>query len=311
MVIAGDKLRVAQAEAKDRYKSYSTCNKTALEVNRAVLKIRGDLARKEAELLDFQSQAMEAYELYRVSNAEVAKWDSIIRRRYMELIQLGRSTGAIGRSTDTRIAPKLMAEELLLSESAVQTGTIDGATGTTSQSALADSADQVRKLLRQKAEEEEKLRKAEAEKLRKAREEERLRKAEEAEKLRKAREEEKLRKAEIERKAAEARAAAEEQQKQEAARVLAEHASNLEKQLTDVKLQWRMVTSQTNNGARQGESESASGGVAGAECLRDESKDIARAEGPKIGESDVEILHRIGRTDVGADAVPNNSQDFW
>ena len=119
MVIAGDKLRAAQAEAKDRYKSYSTCNKTALDVNRAVLKIRGDLARKEAELLDFQSQAMEAYELYRVSNAEVAKWDSIIRRRYMELIQLGRSTGAIGRSTDTRIAPKLMAEELLLSETAV------------------------------------------------------------------------------------------------------------------------------------------------------------------------------------------------
>ena len=307
MVIAGDKLRAAQAEAKDRYKSYSTCNKTALEVNRAVLKIRGDLARKEAELLDFQSQAMEAYELYRVSNAEVAKWDFIIRRRYMELIQLGRSTGAIGRSTDTRIAPKLMAEELLLSETAVQTGTIEGATGTTSQSALADSA----KLLRQKAEQEEKLRKAEAEKLRNAREEERLRKAEEAEKLRKAREEEKLRKAEIERKAAEARAAAEEQQKQEAARVLAEHASNLEKQLTDVKLQWRMVTSQTNNGARQRESESASGGVAGAECLRDESKEIARAEGPKIGESDVEILHRIGRTDVGTDAVPNNSQDFW
>ena len=308
-------MRAAQEKAKESFKSYSACNHTALEVNRAVLEIRGDLARKEAELLDCQSQAMEAYELYRVSNAESAKWDSIIRGRYMELFLLGRSTQAIGRNSDTRIAPKLMAEELLLSETAVQTGTVDGATGTTSQSALADSADMARKLLRQKAEQEEKLRKAEAEKLRKAKEE-KLRQAEEAEKLRKAREEEILRKAEIEKKAAEARAAAEEQQKQEAARVLAEHASNLEKQLTEVKLQWRMVTSQTNNGARRREVESAPGGansngVAGAEGLRDESKELARAEGPTIGESDVEILHRIGRTDIGTDAVSNNSQDFW
>ena len=108
----------------------------------------------------------------------------------------------------------------------------------------------------------------------------------------------------------------EERQKQEAARVLAEHASNLEKQLTDVKLQWRMVTSQTSNGARRREAEPAPGGlnsneIAGAECLRDESKEVARAEGPTTGESDVVILHRIGRTDVGTDAVPNSSPDFW
>ena len=272
-----------------------------LEVNKAVLKIREDLARKEAELLDSQSQAMDAYELYRVSNTEVAKWDSIVRRKYLELFQLGRE--AIGKNSDTRIAQKLMAEELLLSEPAVQTGPIDGATGTTPPSALADSAEKASKLLRQKAEQEEKLRKAE-----------------EAKRLLKAREEEKLRKAEIARKAkeAEARAAAEreERQKQEAARVLAEHASNLEKQLTDVKLQWRMVTSQTNNGARRREAEPAPGGlnsneIAAAECLRDESKEVARAECPTTGESDVVFLHRIGRTDVGTDAVPQSSPDFW
>ena len=98
--------------------------------------------------------------------------------------------------------------------------------------------------------------------------------------------------------------------------MLAEHASNLEKQLTEVKLQWRMVTSKTNNGARRREAESAPGGansngVAGAECLRDESKEFARVENSTVGESDVEILHRIGRTDIGADEVPINSQDFW
>ena len=123
IVLAGDKLRVAQAEARERYKSYSAHSKTVLEVNRVVLKIRGDLARKEAELLDFQSQAMEAQELYRVSNGEVAKWDSIIRRKHMELIKLGRST--TGRNSDTRIATNLMVEELLLSEPAVLTGPTD------------------------------------------------------------------------------------------------------------------------------------------------------------------------------------------
>ena len=311
IVLAGNKLRVAQAEAKERYKSYSAHSKTVLEVNREVLKIRGDLARKEAELLDFQSQAMEAQELFRVSNGEVAKWDAIIRRKHVELIKLGRST--TGRNSDTRIATNLMVEELLLSEPAVQTGPTDGATGAASSSALADlarvEADKARKLRQQVEQEEKRKRAEEAENLRKAREE-KLRKAEAARKeaaAKKAREAEEAR----------ARAAAEleERQRQEAAR-LAETENNLRQQLTDVQLQMRMVTSQANNGARRRVTEPTPGGLssseaAGAECLREDSKEVVMAECPTTEESEVVILHRIGRTNVGTDEVPHNSQEFW
>ena len=50
-MIAGQKLRVARAEAKDLYMAYSAANKATTEVNKRMLKIRADLAAEEAKLL--------------------------------------------------------------------------------------------------------------------------------------------------------------------------------------------------------------------------------------------------------------------
>ena len=324
-MIAAKKLRVAQAEAKDLYKSYSAANKATTEVNKRVLKIRADLAAEEAKLLDCQSQVMEAHERHRIKDAEVAKWDHIIRLKHLQVMELGRSSGDY-QSADTRLAVNMMVEECLLAENVVQSAASVGATcidfDVTADLAReeASKAKKWRLQVEQEQKEAEKLRKAvEAEKLRKAKEE-KLRKAAEAEKLRKAEEEklrkaaevEKLRKAEIARKAKEAEtararaaAASEERQRQQ----LAETESNLQKQLNDIQLQKRRVSGQQSLGARPKESV-VSNEVAGAERLR-VGREPARTEGPRDGESNIQTLNRLRMTDVGKDPLPRDSRQYW
>ena len=126
-MIAGQKLRVARAEAKDLYMAYSAANKATTEVNKRVLKIRADLAAEEAKLLDCQSQAMEAHQKHRSKDAEVAKWDHIIRLKHLQVMELGRSSGDY-QSADTRLAVNMMVEECLLAENVVQSAASVGAT---------------------------------------------------------------------------------------------------------------------------------------------------------------------------------------
>ena len=316
-MIAGQKLRIAQAEAKDLYKSYSDANKVTKEVNMRVLKIRADLAAEEAKLLDCQSQVMEAQQKYRSKDAEVAKWDHIIRLKHLLLMELGRSSGDYA-SADTRLAANMMVEECLLAENAVQSATSGGATcidfDDTADLAReeASKAKQWRLQVEHEQKEADKLRKAaEVDKLRKAAEAEKLRKAEE-EKLRKAAEAEKMRKAEIARKAKEAEAAraraaaaSEERQRQQ----LAETESNLQKQLNDIQLKKRMVSGQQSLGARRKEP-MASNEVAGAEGLR-VGKEFARTECPGDEESNIKTLNRLRMTDVGKDPLPRDSRQYW
>ena len=86
-MVAGNKLRVATELAKEKYKCFSTLSKTAVEVHKVVLKMRADLAAKEAELLDCHTQAMEAQEAYRKLDAEASKWNSIVRLKHLQLLQ--------------------------------------------------------------------------------------------------------------------------------------------------------------------------------------------------------------------------------
>ena len=316
-MIAGQKLRVARAEAKDLYMAYSAANKATTEVNKRMLKIRADLAAEEAKLLDCQSQVLEAHQKYRSKDAEVAKWDHIIRLKHLQVMELGRSSGDY-RSADTRLAANMMVEECLLAENAVQSAASGGATcidfdvTVDLASEEASKAKQWRLQVEQEQKEADKLRKAaEVEKLRKA-EEENLRKAEE-ENLRKATEAEKLRKAEIARKAKEAEAAraraaaaSEERQRQQQ---LAETESNLQKQLNDIKLQKRMVSGQQALGARPKESE-GSNEVARSERSR-VGKELARTEGPRDGDSNIQTLNRLRMTDVGKDPLPRDSRQYW
>ena len=180
-MVAGNKLRVATEVAKEKYKHFSTLSKTAVEVHKVVLKMRADLAAKEAELLDCQTQAMEAQEAYRKLDAEADKWSSIVRLKHLQLLQLERDQ--VG-TLDKRLEAIMMAEECLLTDDAVQSEAVDGAASVDLVMEEARRAKQ----LRLKAEEEKK--KAEqTEKLGKATEVETLQKAEVA---RKAREDEEL-----------------------------------------------------------------------------------------------------------------------
>ena len=307
-MIAGQKLRVARAEAKDLYMAYSAANKATMEVNKTVLKIRADLAAEEAKLLDCQSQVLEAHQKHRSKDAEVAKWDHIIRLKHLQVMELGRSSGDY-RSADTRLAANMMVEECLLAENAVQSAASGGATCIDFDVTvdLASEEASKAKQWRLQVEQEQK----EADKLRKAAEVEKLRKAEE-EKLRKAAEVEKLRKAEIARKAKEAEtararaaAASEERQRQQ----LAETESNLQKQLNDIQLQKRRVSGQQSLGARPKESV-VSNEVAGEERLR-VGREPARTEGPRDGESNIQTLNRLRMTDVGKDPLPRDSRQYW
>ena len=290
-MIAGQKLRVARAEAKDLYMAYSAANKATTEVNKRVLKIRADLAAEEAKLLDCQSQAMEAHQKHRSKDAEVAKWDHIIRLKHLQVMELGRSSGDY-RSADTRLAANMMVEECLLAENAVQSAASGGATCIDFDVTvdLASEEASKAKQWRLQVEQEQK----------------------EADKLRKAAEVEKLRKAEIARKAKEAEtararaaAASEERQRQQ----LAETESNLQKQLNDIQLQKRRVSGQQSLGARPKESV-VSNEVAGAERLR-VGREPARTEGPRDGESNIQTLNRLRMTDVGKDPLPRDSRQYW
>ena len=127
-----------------------------------VLKIRADLAAKEAELLDWQTQAMEAQEAYRVKDAEGAKWSSIARMKHLQLMQLRRSKEAF-KNVDKRLEATMMVEECLLADEAVQSEFGDGATSVDLVREEASRAKQLRRKAeeeKKKAEQTEKLRKA-------------------------------------------------------------------------------------------------------------------------------------------------------
>ena len=213
LVIAADKLRVAQSAAKEKYLLYSNSNRAMLDKQKKILKLRTELAVEEAELVVCQTRVMDAQEAHRTKDAEVAKWSAIVRLKHSELMELGRRSSF--KCSDTRLEAKMMAEECLLEEEAVRADLI---------------REEERKAMevRRKAEEEQR----EAEKLREATKEEELRKAEAVKKEREAED--------ARRKAV---AASEARQRQ-----LLE--SNLKKQLNNIQLQNLGVASQPSGGVR-------------------------------------------------------------
>ena len=305
IVIAGNKMRIANEVAREKYLLFSTLSRAAVEAQKAVLNIRAELAAKEAELLDCQTQAMEAQEAYRVKDAEGSKWSSIARMKHLQLMQLGRSQEAF-KNLDNRLEATMMVEECLLADEAVQSEFGDGATSVD----LVGEEARRAKQLRRKAEEEKK-------------------KAEQTEKLRKATEVETLRKAEVARKArvaeeARLKAAAELEAKQrdQAAKQPEEAESNLKKQLNDIQLQKRIVTNQPSNGVRRKEPmvKQPLGPIAREPVVLNE---VERAEGQRgsnelavggsqgTGGAGINILPCIGKTEVGKDPVPRDSRLYW
>ena len=305
IVIAGNKMRVANEVAREKYLLFSTLSRATVEVQRVVLKMKADLAAKEVELLDCQTQAMEAQEAYRVKDAEGAKWSSIVRMKHLQLMELGRSKEAF-KNLDNRLEATMMVEECLLADEAVQSELGGGAT---SVDLLREEASRATRL-RQKAEEEKK-------------------KAEQTEKLRKATEVETLRKAEVARKAriaeeARLKAAAEHEAKQrdQAAKQLEEAESNLKKQLNDIQLQKRIVTNQPINGVRRKEPvvKQPLGPITSEPVVLNEvegaegqsgSNELAEGGNQGTGEAGINILPCIGKTDVGKDSVPRDSRLYW
>ena len=302
-MVAGNKLRVATEVAKEGYKHFSALSKSAVEVHKVVLKMRADLAAKEVELLDCQTQAMEAQEASRKLDAEADKWSSIVRLKHLQLLQLERDQ--VG-TLDKRLEANMMAEECLLTADAVQSEAVDGAM---SVDLVMEEAGRARQL-RLKAEEEKK-------------------KAEQAEKLRKATEVETLRKAEVARKAREdeearlkAAAAREAKQREEEAKQLDQVESNLKKQLNDIQLQKRIVANQPVYGARRKEPvvKQPLGPIAREPVVLNE---VERAEGQSgsnelavggsqgTGVAGIIILPRIGKTEVGKDSIPRDSRLYW
>ena len=162
IVIAGNKMRIANEVAREKYLLFSTLSRAAVEARKAVLNIRAELAAKEAELLDCQTQAMEAQEAYRVKEAEGSKWSSIARMKHLQLMQLGRSQEAF-KNLDNRLEATMMVEECLLADEAVQSEFVDGATSVDLVGEEARRAKQLRRKAeeeKKKAEQTEKLRKA-------------------------------------------------------------------------------------------------------------------------------------------------------